>query len=225
MKLISFSLWGDDKKYCIGAIKNAELAEIHYPGWICRFYVAENTPNEILQILKSKKNVEVIETKEKGNWKFTMKRFLPFSEKDVELFISRDCDSRISVREASAVKAWINSDKAFHIMKDHPFHGSFPVLAGMFGAKQGTVNNIQDLIKEYLDKKLEEQYHFDQIFLAEYIWPKVKDNYLIHDDFFDKKPFPTLRTNNQFVGAIFDENDNQEEVGKQALVHYLNLNR
>lgn len=222
MKVIAFSLWGDNLKYNIGAIKNCELAKIYYPDWICRFYIAKNTPQETIKILKSKENAEVIETEEFGNWKFTLKRFIPFSEKNVDYFISRDCDSRISTREVFAVNSWLDSDKKFHIMRDHPFHGSFPILAGMFGAKKGIIEDINVLIKEYEKENLNEQYHFDQIFLLKYIWPKVKDDSLIHDEFFDKKPFPTMRLNNQFVGAIFDENDNQDETGKNALIQYLN---
>jgi len=222
MNIISFSLWGDDPKYNIGAVKNCQLAEIYYPDWICRFYIAENTPKETINTLKSKQNAEVIETKDFGNWKSTIKRFFPFSEENVNLFISRDCDSRISSREAAAVNAWMNSDKKFHIMKDHPYHGSFPILAGMFGAKKGIINNINELIDEYQKANLNEQYHFDQIFLLKYIWPKIKDDSIIHDEFFNKKPFPTMRLNNQFVGAIFDENDNQDPVGKQALIEHLN---
>jgi len=222
MKIITFSLWGDNPKYNIGAIKNCELAKIHYPDWICRFYVAQNTPKETIKILKSKENIEIIETEEAGDWKFTLKRFLPFSEPNVEAFISRDCDSRISTREAFAVNLWLNSNKKFHIMRDHPFHGSFPILAGMFGAKKEIIKDINQLIKQYQIENLNEQYHFDQIFLLKYIWPKIKDDSLIHDEFFDKKPFPTMRLNNQFVGAIFDENDNQDPIGKQALIEYLN---
>jgi hypothetical protein len=30
-----------------------------------------------------------------------------------------------------------------------------------------------------------------------------------------------MRLNNQFVGEIFDENDNQDIIGKEALIEYL----
>ena len=38
-KVISFSLYGNDPKYCVGAIKNAKLAKYIYPDWVCRFKV------------------------------------------------------------------------------------------------------------------------------------------------------------------------------------------
>ena len=38
-KIISYSLWGNDPKYCVGAVKNALLRGKIYPNWISRFYV------------------------------------------------------------------------------------------------------------------------------------------------------------------------------------------
>ncbi len=34
-RVISYSLWGDNPKYTIGAIKNAELALTYYPDFEC----------------------------------------------------------------------------------------------------------------------------------------------------------------------------------------------
>ena len=58
-KLICFSLWGDDSTYTIGAIKNADLAKKHYPGWICRYYIADCVPKNIIDELSNKDNVEI----------------------------------------------------------------------------------------------------------------------------------------------------------------------
>jgi len=37
-KVISFSLWGDNPTYNIGAIKNAKLALDYYPDFECWFW-------------------------------------------------------------------------------------------------------------------------------------------------------------------------------------------
>ena len=42
-KVISFSLWGNNPTYNIGAIKNAELAKEFYPDFECWFYIHEET--------------------------------------------------------------------------------------------------------------------------------------------------------------------------------------
>ena len=50
-KIISFSLWGNNPKYTIGAIRNAELAKIIYPDWMCKFFVGSDTPVNIIDTL------------------------------------------------------------------------------------------------------------------------------------------------------------------------------
>jgi hypothetical protein len=57
----------------------------------------------------------------------------------------------------------------------------------------------------YINK---EQYHYDQIFLEKYIYPLIQDSVLVHDSFFEKKPFPTARRGLEFVGQVYDENEN-----------------
>ena len=57
-KVISFSLWGNDRKYTIGAIENAKLAKEHYPGWTCRYYIGKSVPEDITEQLKKFENTE-----------------------------------------------------------------------------------------------------------------------------------------------------------------------
>lgn len=202
MKLISYSLWGNKPKYVIGAIKNANLAREFYPGWVCRFYCTNDVPKNIIDELK--KTSQVILCDEPSNWKFATKRFLPMSEQGIERVIFRDTDSRFSLRETSAVDDWIASGEVLHVMKDHPYHGGFPILAGMFGIMGGYVSNIEELLKKYT---VQEQYHYDQIFLKNHIWSLFKNQSIIHDEFFNKKPFPIKRNNLEFVGEPFNEDD------------------
>jgi len=44
-KVISFSLWGDNQNYVIGAVLNADVAKEEWPDWICRFYIAPTVPD------------------------------------------------------------------------------------------------------------------------------------------------------------------------------------
>jgi hypothetical protein len=204
MKLITFSLWGYDLKYLRGAIKNAELAKEIYPGWLCRFYIGANTPYGIIHGLKQLDNVQVVEKNEIGDWRGMFWRFEPASEEGVEVMISRDTDSRLSLREKAAVDEWMASDKGFHIMRDHPHH-RFPVLGGMWGAKAGTVPNMKELIDNWDQKNA---YGTDYEFFAGRIMPLIVENTLAHDEFFGGQPFPTPREGDEFVGQIFDENEN-----------------
>ena len=220
MKLISFSLWGDNPKYTVGALRNAELASIIYPEWTCRFYTGTSVPSQIIQQLKSYSNTEVIEMKESGDWTSMFWRFLPASENDIDIMLSRDPDSRLSLREKKAVEEWINSDKGFHIMRDHPWHGT-EILGGMWGSKKGIVTDIRSTINTFIKTNA---WGVDQSFLKTVIYPLVKDNSMVHDEFFNdpyKRPFPSERHNYEFVGDVFDSEDKRDDKFWRVLMEHL----
>jgi hypothetical protein len=204
-KIISFSLWGDNPKYTIGAIKNAELIKKIYPDWVGRFYCGKSVPLDIIKQLKSFDNIEVVEMEEYGDWSGMFWRF--YACEDGDVMISRDTDSRLSVREKLAVDEWLSSDKNFHIMRDHPFHQT-EILGGMWGCRNGILKNISNLINEYSKGNY---WQVDQNFLKEKIYPIVKNDLFVHDSFLDynkgKKPFPSERINKEFVGDVFDQYD------------------
>jgi protein O-GlcNAc transferase len=203
VRVISFCLWGDNPIYTLGAIKNAELALDIYPGWECWFYVGVSTPNPIKSALSKFDHCKVISMDTEGDHSSMLWRFLPASNLNVEIMISRDCDSRLNDREKHAVYEWVNSDKSFHIMRDHPWHNAI-IMGGMWGAKVNTILHIEDMIKEYQPKSY---YQTDQDFLRDKVYPLIKDSVMVHDEFFDRKPYPTPRAGKDFVGQAFNEFD------------------
>jgi protein O-GlcNAc transferase len=200
--IISFSLWGENPKYTIGAIRNAELAKEIYPGWKCRFYIGEDVPNNIIETLKSLES-EIVQMGGTG-WNGMFWRFLAADSYDI--VISRDTDSRLNFREKAAVEEWLNSDKDFHIMRDHPYHAT-AILGGMWGSRNGILRGISQWINAYNKRDYDNKYQVDQNFLRELTYTIVKDRSFVHDEFFEKKPFPTPRNNNEYVGASFNEQD------------------
>jgi protein O-GlcNAc transferase len=210
MKIISFSIWGNDPMYGIGAVENIKLAEEIYPGWRCRFFVDNSVPQETVEKIKSM-NADVCEVESKRSpfWWGMFWRFVVIDDPNVEVFISRDTDSRLNYREKVAVDEWLVSDKGIHVMHDHPHHVSVPMLGGMWGAKKGSIANMTEKIATW------NLYHckgIDQTFLTQRIWPTVKNNCLRHDDGYTKrwgpsKPFPShppLKFDGTYVGQIFD---------------------
>ncbi len=209
-KLITFSLWGDDPKYCVGAIRNAELAERLYPDWICRFYVDYKTVASVeSQFLSAKSNTEMIAMPEdmKG-WMGMFARFLPASEDNVDVFISRDCDSRISEREVVMVNEWLDSPRLVHVIRDHPDH-SAPLMGGLWGAKRGALPDLKDQIQAYVRGDF---WQVDQNFLREIVWPANYHKVMAHDDW-NRFPgaainkFCPPREGDDFVGAIIGPNE------------------
>lgn len=201
-KVVAFSLWGDNPKYCIGAIKNVLAAKEHYPGWECWFYCGRSVPSEIIQSLKSN-GARVIMKEVDGDWTGMFWRFEPIADPTVEVMISRDTDSRLSRREAAAVNEWLESNELFHVMRDHPAH-STEILGGMWGAKKPVLGDMMQLMKAYVKGNF---WQVDQNFLREVVWPRVAYTTHTNDEFFAKKQFPEVRVGYEFVGQVYDEND------------------
>jgi len=217
-KVISFSLWGSSPKYCVGAIKNAQLAFKHYPGWVCRYHVGSSTPQKYVEELENFSNTEILLRKEEGNWNGMFWRFLDASDLNVDVMISRDADSRLNNREAAAVKEWLDGDKKFHIMRDHPHHAT-EILGGMWGVRNHFLGDMKHLINKYAKGDF---WQVDQNFLREIIFPIVKNNCLVHDEFFGGKNFPTKRAGLEFVGQVFNENEEIVSEHLEALRQSMN---
>ena len=205
MKVIAFSLWGDNPKYTVGAVRNAEIAKEIFPDWTCRFYLGTDVPKHIVRQLGAldAECCPMIGTCWNGMfWRF-------FAADSHDTVICRDTDSRLGLREKAAIDEWLKSDKDFHIMRDHPFHAT-EILGGMWGARNGILRGIRTMIKQHSNGSFDNKYQVDQNFLRDVIYPMVKDDAMVHDEFFEKKPFPKdapARTNSYFVGQVYSHSD------------------
>jgi hypothetical protein len=225
-KVVSFSLWGDRDIYWKGALENIKLVKKMLPDWTIHFYIDNSCKKELIdslkgdivecrlidnQILGNTYNFNSIHSHQGMFW-----RFLSSVENDVELFISRDCDSRISNREILAIKQWTESDKSFHIMRDHPYHAS-PILGGTWGCRGDIMKriNLIDKIIDWTNRKIQSyQLGVDQDFLNQVIYPVIKNEAFEHSEFGINygntiHTFPSERIDYEFVGDVFDENNNR----------------
>jgi len=177
--IISFSVWGNDKKYLQGCYENIHLAKEIYPGWICRFYCDSKVDSLFISKIKDLGSQVVIMKTVNSNWEGLFWRFLPASEDDVDIFISRDIDSRLNEREQAAVFEWLESDKDIHCMRDHIEH-NVPILGGMWGCKKPILKDMSKMIQSW------GKYDYkgsDQDFLRTEVWDKFKKQILAHDKF------------------------------------------
>jgi hypothetical protein len=216
MNYLSFSLWGDNPMYNVGTIRNAELWKEVYPDWQMVVYYDNTVPKETIDRL-DELGVLTIDFTEKNIYGMFW-RFFAHDLENAEYCVFRDSDSRITVREKMAVDEWIESKKSIHIMRDHPAHGipfgasSLGILGGMWGIKTGIVP-LSDMILKFVNNK-QLSYGADQTFLQT-IYSIFKDDQKVHDEFFEKQPFPIKREYGRFVGDRIDEND--KPVGQDYL--------
>ena len=183
-RVLSFCIWGDNPTYNIGAIKNAELAKIHYPGYECWFYIhIDSVPQNTIDSLTKLDNTKIIfKTGDITLHKPMCWRFEPIDDEEVEIMLSRDTDTRILMREKLAVDEWLSSGKLFHIMRDHPHHYNpiYPINAGMFGTRK--IPHILSW-KNIIDDVANDGRYTDQILLNKFVYPNIVNDCLVHTSF------------------------------------------
>ena len=201
-KVLAFSLWGDNPKYCVGAIRNAQLAKQYFPEWICHFYYDNTVPRIYIKALEDFDNVKLIETDSSvfgAFWRFSA--MVPNT-----IVLSRDTDSRLSLRERRIVDDWSLSDSKLCTIRDHDNHYEFPILAGMWGIKDGLdAQSITDM-KNYSNIHT---YLADQIYLRDSVWPRYQNNskvYGIKETAWMQNSYDSI--GRDFIGQTYDENNN-----------------
>lgn len=172
--LVSFCVFGpdDDGIYYEGALKNADLYRSIDRSITCRYYIGEHASRAISEELLLRDNVEVVQMEGPEDQSATFWRFLALRDPNWDYYLFRDVDSRPIARERVAVGEWLDSDKQFHVMRDHPFHG-VPMLAGMWGVKADYAKTLR---KRLPDRIYGGHYQVDQEWLALHVWRHAKWN-------------------------------------------------
>jgi len=180
--VISYSLFGDQAKYCQGAIQNAVLAEHLFPCWSVWVYCDTTVP-EVVRNRLSKAGARVIVRKPpQHRYHALLWRFEVADDHSVARYIVRDCDALLSIKERMAVDEWIASEKHFHIIRDFHTHAEL-ILAGLWGGVHGALPSMRDMLMDYCRSKIPVR-HIDQHFLRACVWPTAKQSVLIHDSLF-----------------------------------------
>jgi hypothetical protein len=119
-RVLSYSLFGDKRKYYVGALENVILARYVYPGWVLRFYVDETADPAVVESLKNS-GCEIVVMARSNDSADSSWRFLVAADDTVERWAIRDADSRLGYRERRAVTI-DRLGLPFHIMRDHINH-------------------------------------------------------------------------------------------------------
>ncbi|CEO96521.1 Hexosyltransferase [Plasmodiophora brassicae] len=220
-KLIAFTLYGGRSIDIEGGALNARAMPLAYLGWRVRFYIDSTVPQSTIDRLTGAGAEISFVDPDMESWLDArrMYRFLAIDDPDVEFVMFRDADSLPSLREVSAVNAWLMSNKTFHVMRDHQFHTTH-ILAGMWGVHAPTLRQrlhpetIRASMQRYVENRIspDMKRDTDQDYLSDVIWPYAKGDVLEHDAFHcpgsqpyidDPQPFPVPRdSTGDFVGNI-----------------------
>ncbi|MFC1708286.1 glycosyltransferase family 25 protein, partial [Planctomycetota bacterium] len=145
-------------------------------------------------------------------------RVLAIDDPGVSVCIVRDSDSVVSWREAGAVREWLCSDKAMHLMHDSERGHYMKIMAGMWGLKCDGEIGIAEKLLTFTNSRGYRPYHNpygdsrwdggtgavyfdDQRFLEEELFPLYRESYMEHGN---ERPFPAHQPirYGDIVGAV-----------------------
>ena len=104
LNVISFSLWGHQQRYLLGALRNLLLSHDIYPGWQLWFYVDQSVPSDFLALIQQLGGKYILQPNHQNLKQKLCWRFKVANAPEVGYFLVRDVDSVISVREYNAVQ-------------------------------------------------------------------------------------------------------------------------
>jgi hypothetical protein len=188
--VISFSLWGNNKGYLCGAIANAKIAKDLFPGWICRFYCANNVSPHVIQDLRDLGCEIVLKKPPIGFIGLFWRLEAVYDDPDIEYVLIRDTDSRLTPRDLWAVSQWIISNQPAMIIRDAEGH-SIWMCGATCGFKTYYFPEFQELIHHFWEEVYDSSdnehgfdsnrgkfYGTDQEFMSRMLWPLLKHNHI-----------------------------------------------
>jgi hypothetical protein len=231
--VIAYALFGADNNHTYGALRNAQVAPVFFPGWSVRFYVPHPVtspgktlvPRNVLQKLRELgaqiKEVHLayvnIHPKHLGN--------LVADDADVTEFLVRNSDEHLTDRQFGAVRAWQDAQTTFHCIRDHARHA--PIAVGLYGGRQPSfarrlgipMTKLLQLIHARETGILRDEYGMnidadaasstDSSLLATVLWERMKGVALCHDSicpgrYQNSVEFPWDNSTETFEGMKID---------------------
>ena len=220
-KVIAMSLVGDDPRQTYGAVRNVILRGLYFPEWTLRIYMEKNgtkikgskptsplsylhrhVPTNVIAKLKSLPvQMVTVDTKaikvDSSLWPL-----MAVDDTTVKYLLVRKPSRRLSERDAAAVSDWLDSEKAVHVIRDHPKHLCQPIVDGLWGADTRKLTNILNVKLDNIFTENTNETHF----LNHILWPRVRNYAKLHDSMLfsaDSDPFPLERINNEYLGQEF----------------------
>jgi len=232
-KVIAMSLYGKDPRYTWGVLRNAQLVPVHLPDWTLRVYIAADpvppqlaVPPRIVNKLRLL-GVEIARVSTTGNnmaprnW-----RLIVADDQSLDYFLVRDADSRLSEREAAAVRDWLSmavadknrlaqSTSMLHCVRDHPKHANQAIIDGLWGGRPRALRSrlnksIADIPGLVSARSLKDA----SAVMSDILWPVVADVAYCHDSvsscdrwtpLTSRHQFPTSREGREYLGQKFDQ--------------------
>jgi hypothetical protein len=189
VRVVSYALWGDNPLYWNGFEALVKGHHAVWPGWEMRIHYDDSIAGNPYQLLAYHLDVEglirLVHAGERCGERMArgmLWRMKPIWSEQVEVCVCRDADAVPVIADRWAVEEFIESVATVHGINDAQAH-SIPLMGGMVGFKCRHFRPMLDALDwhQFAAKcKRPNEHGGDQDLLMEYVWPKVRNQSLVH---------------------------------------------
>lgn len=204
--VIAMSLASSELAESWGAVRNAQLIRVYFPGWTLRIYMkkqvavaagdSKSTPSSVIsRLLALGADIVYVDTALTGiaaEWW----SYMVADDLNVDFALVRKPNSRLGEHDAMAVKDWIllcekSPLVAVHCIRDTAYQGTRPMMHGLWAARPRVLRQLLggrtllSLIHQFINDSHSHSHADDwgpSDFLSQVLWPLVQpDAVVCHD--------------------------------------------
>ena len=226
-KIISYSLFGSDEKYSQGAIRNCQLIKKLLPKWTPRIYYSTTEFKFKIDLLSklTELHAELVDV---DQWTICGKSVLQipylwrcFAFFNYDIVLCRDLDSFITPREVDYIKNWLDSEKPFFIIRDHPWQGE--IGAGLLGLSDQHQHFVRSFLN-FFNTTTKFPWGYDEVCLRQFKERISNPNDVYLCSFETQETYIPRIDKNTFIGLQCDALGKPTHSGVKALDYLKELN-
>lgn len=211
---VSYSLYGNNSIYYLPLLEQLEVfnnwkSEMRYKDFDFEIvvYVDKSVDLNFFSDLPLKLNYiedfpELLVVPPK------MWRYFNVFHNKADVYLFRDSDSLITVREMNLIKKWLKTDYCANVIRDSRLH-LFPIMAGTLGVRKECVSILKEILKSEEIISWNNTHFYDQIYLTEFLYPRFKKELLVFTNFLCFKGENYIKTDyrsKDFIGGYHNNN-------------------
>lgn len=215
--IFSYCLYGNQKKYCLGMLKNIQQIEELFPNFEIYIHLGNDVPNHYVEEYIKYDKVKLIKYDCTGIILMTY-RFFSYDDIDVDMMLLRDADSRFTERDVWIINDFVKSNDNIFTIRDHPYHTA-KIMGGQSGFRNIDINFKDIFENEWKNTNGNAVYWYDQKFLDFAVYKRFIDNFIVYTNnnklIYNKEKWKKILVPRQndfdFCGnvVLFDKNDNE----------------
>lgn len=163
-KVISFSLFGNNRRHLNGAIVNAILTQNNFPDWDVVYYIWDKYSHsdlekviETCKVINNRIIFKEFNFSEEDNFVKSLNpkllRFLIHDDDQYDIYWIRDIDSKLCYRSRQIIEYVLDNNEEFTFSTINDYEDYYTYfLAGNFIGHNNTLFNMKDKLKEYFEE-------------------------------------------------------------------------